>query len=82
MGKLHDTLKASGYAGHALEVLLVRLLFCLFADDTGIFQPAQAFRAWVEERTGEDGADLARPAARPTLPGAEHIRRQTQCRAR
>ena len=58
MGKLHDALKASGYAGHALEVLLVRLLFCLFADDTGIFQPAQAFRAWIEERTGEDGADL------------------------
>ncbi len=58
MGKLHDALKASGYAGHALEVLLVRLLFCLFADDTGIFQPAQAFRAWVEERTAADGSDL------------------------
>jgi hypothetical protein len=39
-------------------VLLVRLLFCLFADDTGIFQPAQVFRAWVEERTAEDGSDL------------------------
>ena len=37
-------LKASGYEGHPLEVLLVRVLFCLFADDTGIFQPAQAFR--------------------------------------
>ena len=44
MGKLHDALKASGYEGHPLEVLLVRVLFCLFADDTGIFQPAQAFR--------------------------------------
>ena len=44
MGRLHDALKASGYAGHALEVLLVRLLFCLFADDTGIFTPAQSFR--------------------------------------
>ena len=58
MGKLHDALKASGYDGHPLEVLLVRLLFCLFADDTGIFQPAQAFRAWVEERTAADGSDL------------------------
>lgn len=58
MGKLHDALSASGYEGHALEVLLVRLLFCLFADDTGIFQPAQAFRAWVEERTAPDGSDL------------------------
>jgi hypothetical protein len=58
MGKLHDALKASGYEGHALEVLLVRLLFCLFADDTGIFQPAQAFRAFIEERTEPDGSDL------------------------
>ena len=58
MGRLHDALKASGFEGHALEVLLVRLLFCLFADDTGIFQPAQALRTYVEERTREDGSDL------------------------
>uniref|UniRef100_UPI002FDDEDF8 DNA methyltransferase n=1 Tax=Limnohabitans sp. TaxID=1907725 RepID=UPI002FDDEDF8 len=58
MGRLHDALKASGYQGHALELLLVRLLFCLFADDTGIFQPAQSFRDFVEERTAPDGSDL------------------------
>ena len=58
MGRLHDALKASQYDGHPLEVLLVRLLFCLFADDTGIFQPAQAFRAFIEERTAPDGSDL------------------------
>ena len=58
MGDLHDALLSSGYKGHALEVLLVRLLFCLFADDTGIFQPAQSFRVWVEERTAQDGSDL------------------------
>jgi hypothetical protein len=58
LGRLHDALKASGYSGHALEVLLVRLLFCLFADDTGIFQPAQSFRDFVEERTAPDGSDL------------------------
>lgn len=58
MGKLHDALKDSGYDGHKLEMLLVRLLFCLFAEDTGIFQPAQAFRLWIEERTAEDGHDL------------------------
>lgn len=28
MGKLHDQLKAIGYEGHALEVYLVRMLFC------------------------------------------------------
>jgi len=58
MGRLHDALKASGYSDHPLEVLLVRLLFCLFADDTGIFQPAQSFRTFVEERTAADGSDL------------------------
>ncbi|MDO9145492.1 DNA methyltransferase [Rhodoferax sp.] len=58
MGRLHDALKASGYSGHPLEVLLVRLLFCLFADDTGIFQPAQSFRTFIEERTAADGSDL------------------------
>ena len=58
MGELHDALKSAGYAGHPLEVLLVRLLFCLFADDTAIFQPAQAFRAFIEERTAADGSDL------------------------
>jgi hypothetical protein len=58
MGRLHDALKATGYKGHPLEVLLVRLLFCLFAEDTGIFQPASAFRAWIEERTAPDGSDL------------------------
>ena len=58
MGKLHDQLKASGFTGHPLELLLVRVLFCLFADDTGIFLPAQAFRAWVDERTTVDGTDL------------------------
>jgi type II restriction/modification system DNA methylase subunit YeeA len=57
LGRLHDALKASGYTGHPLEVLLVRLLFCLFADDTGIFE-LQSFREFVEQRTSEDGADL------------------------
>jgi hypothetical protein len=57
MGRLHDRLKESGYDGHPLEVLLVRLLFCNFADDTGIFG-AQTFREWLETRTAEDGSDL------------------------
>lgn len=58
LGRLHDLLKESGYEGHPLEVLLVRLLFCVFAEDTGIFQPASAFRTWLEERTSTDGSDL------------------------
>ena len=58
MGKLHDQMKAVGYEGHALEVYLVRLLFCLFAEDTGIFE-RQQFQDYLDQRTAEDGSDLA-----------------------
>ena len=58
MGKLHDRLLEIGYSGHNLEVHLVRLLFCLFAEDTGIFE-RQQFQNYLEERTSEDGSDLA-----------------------
>lgn len=57
MGKLHDGLEASGYVGHDLEQLLVRLLFCLFADDTGIFQPKDIFYQLIENDTRSDGTD-------------------------
>lgn len=57
MGRLYDRLKATGYEGHPLQVLLVRLLFCLFADDTSIFQRAQ-FLEYLTQRTSEDGSDL------------------------
>ena len=58
MGKLHDQMKAVGYEGHPLELYLVRLLFCLFAEDTGIFN-RQQFQEYIEQRTAEDGSDLA-----------------------
>lgn len=58
MGKLHDQMKEVGYGGHPLELYLVRLLFCLFAEDTGIFE-RQQFQEYIEQRTGEDGSDLA-----------------------
>lgn len=58
MGKLHDQLKAVGYTGTALEVYLVRLVFILFADDTTIFQKG-IFLDYLEQRTSEDGSDLA-----------------------
>ncbi len=62
MGKLHDQLKEIGYEGHHLEVYLVRLLFCLFADDTGIFEK-DCFQQYIEQRTSEDGSDLANQLA-------------------
>lgn len=57
MGKLHDMLSEAGYEGHQLEIFLVRLLFCLFADDTGIFE-RDIFKDYLEQRTHEDGSDL------------------------
>lgn len=58
MGKLHDKLKAIGYTGHNLELYLVRLLFCLFADDTSIFDKGILYD-YIELKTNEDGSDLA-----------------------
>lgn len=52
MGGLHDELLREGYSGADLERLLVRLLFCLFADDTGIFEPIGLFESLIRDRTG------------------------------
>ncbi|MBI1956096.1 MAG: class I SAM-dependent DNA methyltransferase, partial [Acidobacteria bacterium] len=57
MGRLHDTLEAGGYSGHQLERFLVRILFCLFAEDTGIFE-RESFKLYLLNRTAEDGSDL------------------------
>jgi len=57
LADLHDALESTGFRGHSLERLLVRLLFCLFAEDTGIFDAPGSFTAFIE-RTREDGADL------------------------
>ena len=57
VGLLHDALAASGYQGHDLERFLVRVVFCLFADDTGIFEPRDIFFDFIETRTSEDGSD-------------------------
>lgn len=56
-GNLHDALAEAGYEVHDLERFLVRVVFCLFADDTGIFEPRDIFFDFIEERTNEDGSD-------------------------
>ncbi len=63
MDELHNALEAGGYSGHELERFLVRILFCLFAEDTGIFE-REAFRLYVEQRTKPDGSDLGSSVAR------------------
>jgi len=57
MGHLHDALEAGGYSGHRLERFLVRILFCLFSEDTGIFEP-ESFKLYLLNRTAPDGSDL------------------------
>ncbi len=58
VGKLHDALNTVGYRGQDLERFLVRTVFCLFADDTGIFDTRDVFSDLIEARTSEDGSDL------------------------
>ena len=36
----------------------MRVVFCMFADDTGVFEPRDMFLDFVETRTSEDGADI------------------------
>ncbi len=57
MADLHDAFEESHYSSQHLERFLVRLLFCLFADDTGIFDAAQ-FELYIENHSREDGSDL------------------------
>jgi len=57
MARLHNGLKGFGYEGHNLEVYLVRLLFCMFADDTGIFTK-DSFYNYIEQ-SNDDGSDLS-----------------------
>lgn len=59
VGALHDALEDSGYGGHDLERFLVRIVFCLFSDDTGIFETRGIFEELIENRTRDDGSDLA-----------------------
>ena len=63
LGTLHDALESGGYSGHNLERFLVRVLFCLFAEDTGIFE-RESFRLYIENRTAADGSDLGLHLAR------------------
>jgi hypothetical protein len=57
MCDLHDALEMGGYTGHELKRFLVRILFCLFAEDNGIFPP-KAFELFLRDRTADDGSDL------------------------
>ena len=55
--KLHRQLEEDGYSGHKLQLLLVRLLFMLFADDTHIW-PKDQLLTDLQDKTRADGGDL------------------------
>jgi len=49
-------LEESGYVGHQLQVFMVRVLFILFAEDTGVFNRHQVTR-YLMKFTDESGID-------------------------
>ena len=44
---------------HALNIFMSRLLFCFFAEDTGLFPGENLFTSTLKTHTKEDGSDLA-----------------------
>lgn len=63
MAKLHDEIRrynefSSGDDLHDLNIFMTRLLFCFFAEDTGIFED-NLFTASISRYTQEDGSDLS-----------------------
>ena len=78
LGSLHDLLEDDGFPGRALDVWMVRTLFCLFADRAGIFEPG-IFRGLIETRVAEDGTDLGAWITRlhRTLATPEHLRQRS-----
>ena len=64
LADIHDHLKATdvGFGGHPLREWLTRILFCLFADSTRVWDRA-AFRTYVTLHTSDDGTDLGQTLA-------------------
>jgi len=57
LGEIYKGLKKNGYPDHHMEYFLTRLTYCLFADDTGIFEP-NMFHNFLLHKTKIDGSDL------------------------
>ncbi len=57
MGELYAELEQDGYPDHDASVLLARLLFLMFGDDTGMWSKG-LFLELLETRTTADGTDL------------------------
>ncbi len=57
MARLFEALEGSGYSEHESSIFLVRTLFLLFADDSGVW-PRGTFVDFLRNRTQNDGSDL------------------------
>lgn len=54
---LHIMLREKKYPRNATELLMTRIVFCMFADYTGIFEEGQ-YRSYILKHTKEDGSDI------------------------
>lgn len=54
---LHIMLREKNYPRNATELLMTRIVFCMFADYTGIFEVGQ-YRSYILKHTKEDGSDI------------------------
>ena len=64
MGRLYDHIQIINHyetpaEKHTLNVFLTRLLFCFFAEDTGIFPEKDQMAKAIKAVTLEDGSDVA-----------------------
>lgn len=63
LGELYDLLVVENpewiaQSSHELNIFLSRLLFCFFAEDTGIFEQKNIFTETLINNTQTDGADI------------------------
>ena len=63
MGRLYDSIRTINHYEkdelHTLNVFLTRLLFCFFAEDTGIFPIEHQMTTALQSNTQADGSDVA-----------------------
>ena len=52
IANVYDAIERKGYDSNEISILLARILFCLFAEDTGIFERKQ-FENYVKNCTGK-----------------------------
>jgi len=63
MGRLYDSIRTINHYEkhelHDLNVFLTRLLFCFFAEDTGIFPDSHLMTSALQSNTQADGSDVS-----------------------